>query len=168
MDKAAASARYAELDKEIWQTVREEFEDVDGEDAVASAVVQVLSAVRGSLDDMTGVTRGLTDHQRAMAEGVAGVLGEVVTIIKDSQVSLVEAAKLTDGARVASAVAKLEKCIEADGDRTRRALSTVAMSIVETGRQIEQLAEVLAAPKRIVTDSQGRPVGVETMSSRKG
>lgn len=163
MDRVLSSSKLAELDRQIWQTVREEFEDVDEEDAVASAVVEVLGAVRGSLKEMSGTARGLSDQQRAMAEGMAGVLAQVVDIVRDSQSGLVEAAKLTDGQKLADAMGKLEKCIEEDGAKTRKTMAGVTLGMNEVSRKLDSLADRLTAPKRIVTDAQGRPVGVETV-----
>lgn len=154
-----AAEQLKALEAAIW----DEIEDGAEGEGAGSAVVQVLTALRSSLDEVGGTARGLTESQRAMAEGMAGVLGEVVAMMRQSQSELVEAAKITDGGQVAAALTKLEKCVEEDGAKTRKTLSGVTLAMADVSRRIDALADRMAAPKRIVFDTNGRPVGMETV-----
>lgn len=159
-----AAEQLKALEAAIW----DEIEDADEGEGAGSAVVQVLTALRSSLDEVGGTARGLTESQKAMAEGMASVLGEVVAMMRHSQSELVEAAKITDGGQVAAALTKLEKCIEEDGAKTRKTMAGVTLGMNEMGRKLDVLADRLSAPKRIVTDAQGRPIGVETVVDGNG
>lgn len=158
----SAAQQLKALEAAIW----DEIEDADEGEGAGSAVVQVLTALRSSLDEIGGSARGLSESQRSMAEGMASVLGEVVAMMGKSQADLVAAAKLTDGGAVAEAVSKLEKRIEDDGAKTRSTLYGMTLAMDKVSNSIDRMIDRMTAPKNIVFDSKGRPIGIETAESR--
>lgn len=123
MDRASIDGHFRTLAAEIWDEIDESSKE--GESA-GSAVAEVLAALREVLSEVSTSSKGMTEAQKSQAQGMAQVLGEVVSIIAKGQSDMVAAME-------------------------------------NLGQRVDGLGKALTAPKRIVTDREGRPIGVETI-----
>jgi len=157
MSNEAISQHFRALAAEIW----DEVDDLDEKPTAGEAVAEVMHILRGALDDMSSTAKGLGDGQRAVAEGLAQVMAEVVTIIRQGQsemVGAVQAGALSE--RVTEAIDGLKAHVAAEAEKTRKTMSGVSMSVEMMGRRLEQMTAALTAPRHLVMDEDGRPVGV--------
>ena len=166
-----AAAQFAELERLIWSDDEDASEYA--EERQEDAAIEALAVSAGTLTRATGeIAKAVTALResgdkvhagnRDASEQMAGVLGELAGHMTQLAKSLSQEIKA--GAEcVEDAVTKMgEQDIKQDAE-TRKAVSQLTASVAGLDARIQRLERVLTAPKRIIVDGNGRPVGVETV-----
>lgn len=160
-DRASrVDAHFRALTSEIWNAIEDE-DDAGGPGRAAAEAMQALKAASEDIVKSVGAMGG---QHKAMAEQLAGVLADVVGIVKSSHDGLKEAVELSAAHAIAREMTSIRETMAADAKRHQQMLGAVTVAIDRMSKTMDGLVEsmvsAMTAPRHIVTDSDGKPVGV--------
>lgn len=153
--------------EEIWADAHEvdgdEEDDVDGDEPEVVALRSVSGAVaelRESVVEMSEAHRGLSGDQRSLFEGMAGVLGEVAAVSIKAQEDAATTVKAGQD-HLSEKVAEMMQTVGSDSKKLQSSLVRLDQAVEKLSSRLDDIVAALTAPRTLVTDKDGRPVGVK-------
>lgn len=153
---------------EIWADAHDidaDLEDADEDEespevAASRWVAGAVAELRDSVGEMSQTHRGLSKDQRGLFEGMAAVLGEVVGVVIKAQGEASEVYK-SGHENLAATLAEMRDGLADDSKKMHASLSHLDQSVTKLAARVDDIVAALTAPRTLVTDKDGRPIGVK-------
>lgn len=152
---------YRRMMTEMWDQNDESDEDeADPMAPVVAALAEVSSGFRDAAAD-------LSSSQRATSESMVEVLSQVVQIITKSHKDMVAGGKITGAQDIAVKLEGIRSAMTNDAKATQTMLMSLSQTMVSLGQRMEDMTKALSAPRMLIRDHEGRPVGVKIETQQR-
>lgn len=158
MQRVPASDHYRQMEGEIWAGDDDEADSIDA--MRPHPITGAIQSLKDSQAELMKSAEGMSASQKAMAEGLVGVLADVVGIIRESHDGLKEAVQTSAAHELAKELKAVRETMAADAKRNQQVLASMTMTMERMGQRLDDMVAAMTAPRNLIMNDEGMPVGV--------